>query len=186
MPAPQLTLIDRKRLELARALATAPELLLLDEFMAGLNPAETAAAMALIRRLVADGLTVLMVEHIVWALMDLSRPDHRAERGREDRRGPAGGRRRRSRACSTSTWAADAEAARVLEIARPRGGLRRRPRARRRDALACGAGEIVALLGPNGAGKSTLLQVDRRPRCARAPARIRWEGEDLARGAART
>ena len=72
-PAARLTLIDRKRLELARALATAPELLLLDEFMAGLNPAETATAMALIRRLVGDGLTVLMVEHIVWALMDLSR-----------------------------------------------------------------------------------------------------------------
>jgi len=64
---------QRKRLELARALATAPELLLLDEFMAGLNPTETATAMALVRRLVADGLTVLMVEHIVWALMDLCR-----------------------------------------------------------------------------------------------------------------
>ena len=72
-PASALTLMDRKRLELARALATGPELLLLDEFMAGLNPAETAAAMALIRRLVAEGLTVLMVEHIVWALMDLAR-----------------------------------------------------------------------------------------------------------------
>jgi branched-chain amino acid transport system ATP-binding protein len=73
VPAARLTLIDRKRLELARALATSPELLLLDEFMAGLNPTETATAMALIRRLVADGLTVLMVEHIVWALMELSR-----------------------------------------------------------------------------------------------------------------
>jgi len=72
-PAARLTLIDRKRLELARALATSPELLLLDEFMAGLNPAETATAMTLVRRLVADGLTVLMVEHIVWALMDLAR-----------------------------------------------------------------------------------------------------------------
>src|SRR5436190_2266336 len=72
-PAARLTLIDRKRLELARALATSPELLLLDEFMAGLNPAETTTAMALVRRLVADGLTVLMVEHIVWALMDLAR-----------------------------------------------------------------------------------------------------------------
>ncbi|HKW93359.1 MAG TPA: ABC transporter ATP-binding protein, partial [Methylomirabilota bacterium] len=72
-PAVALTLMDRKRLELARALATGPELLLLDEFMAGLNPAETATAMALLRRLVADGMTVLMVEHIVWALMDLAR-----------------------------------------------------------------------------------------------------------------
>jgi ABC-type branched-subunit amino acid transport system ATPase component len=73
VPAARLTLIDRKRLELARALGTAPQLLLLDEFLAGLNPAETATAMTLIRRLVADGLTVLMVEHIVWALMELSR-----------------------------------------------------------------------------------------------------------------
>jgi branched-chain amino acid transport system ATP-binding protein len=72
-PAAALTLMDRKRLDLARALATGPDLLLLDEFMAGLNPTETAAAMDLIRRLVADGLTVLMVEHIVWALMDLAR-----------------------------------------------------------------------------------------------------------------
>ena len=73
VPAAELTLIDRKRLELARALATDPELLLLDEFMAGLNPAETAIAMALIRRLSAEGMSVLIVEHIVWALMELSR-----------------------------------------------------------------------------------------------------------------
>ena len=72
VPAARLTLIDRKRLELARALATSPRLLLLDEFMAGLNPTETATAMALVRRLVGGGLTVLMVEHIVWALMELS------------------------------------------------------------------------------------------------------------------
>jgi branched-chain amino acid transport system ATP-binding protein len=65
-------LMDRKRLELARALATSPHLLLLDEFMAGLNPAETGEAMTLIRELQAGGITVLMVEHIVWALMDLS------------------------------------------------------------------------------------------------------------------
>jgi branched-chain amino acid transport system ATP-binding protein len=73
VPAAQLTLVDRKRLELARALATSPQLLLLDEFMAGLNPAETGAAMALIRRLQAEGTTILMVEHIVWALLELSR-----------------------------------------------------------------------------------------------------------------
>ena len=72
-PAARLTFVDKKRLELARALATSPALLLLDEFLAGLNPAETASAMALVRRLVGEGITVLMVEHIVWALLDLSR-----------------------------------------------------------------------------------------------------------------
>ncbi len=63
----------RKRLELARALATAPHLLLLDELMAGLSPVETEGVMALLRRLQREGVTILMVEHIVWALLDLSR-----------------------------------------------------------------------------------------------------------------
>ena len=66
------TVMDRKRLELARALATSPKLLLLDEFMAGLTPTETAAAINLIRQLQRAGLTVILVEHIVWALLDIS------------------------------------------------------------------------------------------------------------------
>ena len=73
LSASQLTLMDKKRLELARALATAPHLLLLDEFMAGLNPTEAETAIALVRRLLGEGVTILMVEHIVWALMDLAR-----------------------------------------------------------------------------------------------------------------
>jgi branched-chain amino acid transport system ATP-binding protein len=72
VPAARLTLLERRRLELARALATGPDLLLLDEFMAGLTPSETADAMALIRRLREAGVTLLVVEHIVWALLDLS------------------------------------------------------------------------------------------------------------------
>ena len=71
-PAHTLTVMDRKRLELARALATSPKLLLLDEFMAGLTPTETADAIKLIRALQRRGLTVIMVEHIVWALLDIS------------------------------------------------------------------------------------------------------------------
>ena len=59
-------------MELARALGTSPKLLMLDEFMAGLTPAETAEAMKLIRALRNQGLTLILVEHIVWALLDLS------------------------------------------------------------------------------------------------------------------
>ena len=66
------TVMDRKRLELARALGTSPKLLLLAEFMAGLTPTETTAAIDLIRQLQRAGLTVVLVEHIVWALLDLS------------------------------------------------------------------------------------------------------------------
>jgi branched-chain amino acid transport system ATP-binding protein len=71
-PANTLTMMDRKRLELARALATAPKLLLLDEFMAGLTPAEMTAAIRLIREMQRSGVAVVLVEHIVWALLDVS------------------------------------------------------------------------------------------------------------------
>ena len=71
-PANTLTVMDRKRLELARALGSSPRLLLLDEVMAGLTPTETAEAIHLIRALQRGGLTIVLVEHIVWALLDLS------------------------------------------------------------------------------------------------------------------
>ena len=71
-PANTLTVMDRKRLELARALATAPILLLLDEFMAGLTPTETTDAIYLLRELQSRGVTIVLVEHIVWALLDVS------------------------------------------------------------------------------------------------------------------
>lgn len=71
-PVTTLTVMDRKRLELARALATSPKLLLLDEFMAGLTPTETAGALRLIREMQRRGVTIILVEHIVWALLDVS------------------------------------------------------------------------------------------------------------------
>jgi branched-chain amino acid transport system ATP-binding protein len=67
-----LTLADRKRLELARALATEPTLLLLDEVMAGLNPTETAAIVGLIQRINEDGVSILLIEHNMRAVMTLS------------------------------------------------------------------------------------------------------------------
>ena len=72
VPAKSLTLVDRKRLELARALATSPTLLLIDELLAGLNPSEVVVAMELIRRIRASGITILMVEHLVKAVFGLS------------------------------------------------------------------------------------------------------------------
>ncbi|OLC16032.1 MAG: ABC transporter ATP-binding protein [Candidatus Rokubacteria bacterium 13_1_40CM_69_27] len=63
----------RKRLEVARALATRPRLLLLDEVMAGLNPSELAGMVELIRRLHGEGLTLIVIEHIMAAMMRLAR-----------------------------------------------------------------------------------------------------------------
>jgi branched-chain amino acid transport system ATP-binding protein len=71
-PARALTLVDRKRLELARALASRPVLLLLDELLAGLNPSEVLAAVALIRRIRESGVTIVLVEHLVRALFGVS------------------------------------------------------------------------------------------------------------------
>jgi branched-chain amino acid transport system ATP-binding protein len=67
-----LPLALRKRLEVARALATRPRLLLLDEVMAGLNPTELAAMVELVRRLHAEGLTLVVIEHIMAAMMRLA------------------------------------------------------------------------------------------------------------------
>jgi branched-chain amino acid transport system ATP-binding protein len=67
-----LTLAERKRLELARALATEPRLLLLDEVMAGLNATETERMLELVRRIHARGIAVLLIEHVMRAVMTLS------------------------------------------------------------------------------------------------------------------
>jgi branched-chain amino acid transport system ATP-binding protein len=70
-PAKDLTLANQKRLEVARALATKPELLLLDELMAGLNPTETAEAMELVTRIRDKGITIFMIEHVMKAIMSV-------------------------------------------------------------------------------------------------------------------
>ena len=67
-----LTIADRKRLELARALATQPKILLLDEVMAGLNPKETMEAIQLIHQIQLRGITLLVIEHVMRAIMSLS------------------------------------------------------------------------------------------------------------------
>lgn len=71
VPARNLTLANQKRLEVARALATDPELLLLDELMAGLNPTEVAQAMDLVNQIRERGITVFVVEHVMKAIMGI-------------------------------------------------------------------------------------------------------------------
>jgi branched-chain amino acid transport system ATP-binding protein len=71
-PGRSLTVMERKRLEMARALATQPSLLLLDEVAAGLRPNEIQDMIALVRRIAAGGVSVLIIEHVLEAVMRLS------------------------------------------------------------------------------------------------------------------
>jgi branched-chain amino acid transport system ATP-binding protein len=77
LPASSLTLPDRKRLEVARALATEPRILLLDEVMAGLRPTETDRMVSIFKDINREtGLTILLIEHVMRAVMALSREIH--------------------------------------------------------------------------------------------------------------
>jgi branched-chain amino acid transport system ATP-binding protein len=71
VPAKDLTLANQKRLEVARALATKPELLLLDELMAGLTHTEVAEAMELVAKIRKRGITIIMIEHVMTAIMSV-------------------------------------------------------------------------------------------------------------------
>jgi branched-chain amino acid transport system ATP-binding protein len=70
-PARDLTLVNQKRMEVARALATKPTLLLLDELMAGLNQTELIEAMELVKKIQKKGITIIMIEHVMKAIMGI-------------------------------------------------------------------------------------------------------------------
>lgn len=81
-PAGALTVAGRKRLELARALATGPDLLLLDEVMAGLTPTEVSEVVNLVRGIQEAGTTILLIEHVMQAVMSLSDRTYVLNQGR--------------------------------------------------------------------------------------------------------
>jgi len=72
LPAGKLNVPEKKRLELARALASKPKLILLDEVLAGLNPAEVSEMIKVIERIRQEGITILMIEHLMHAIMNVS------------------------------------------------------------------------------------------------------------------
>lgn len=87
-PAASLTVAGRKRLEVARALATEPKLLLLDEVLAGLNPSEIRDILPVIRAIRDEGITIFMIEHIMQAVMTLCETVHVLARGEVIAAGP--------------------------------------------------------------------------------------------------
>jgi branched-chain amino acid transport system ATP-binding protein len=87
-PAATLTVSGRKRLELARALATRPKLLLLDEVLAGLNPSEIRDVLPIIRAIRERGVTILMIEHVMQAVMSLAEKIYVLVEGRVIAQGP--------------------------------------------------------------------------------------------------
>ena len=91
-PAGSLTVAGRKRLELARALATRPRMLLLDEVLAGLNPSEIRDMIPIVPAIRDQGVTILMIEHVMQAVMSLCDPIYVLSQGRII----AGGRLQRS------------------------------------------------------------------------------------------
>jgi branched-chain amino acid transport system ATP-binding protein len=86
-PVEDLNLLQEKRLEIARALATEPKVLLLDEVMAGLRPAEAAQAVELVKQVNAEGVTVVFIEHVMPVVRDLAHRVLVMDHGRELARG---------------------------------------------------------------------------------------------------
>ena len=158
--AKDLTTIDQRRLEMARALATQPKILLLDEVMAGLNPAEIDQAVALVGKLSARGLTIVIVEHVMRAIMAVAQP-HRGARSRpEDRGRLAQGDRREPGSdprLSRLLCASAGREARMLKLSGVSARYGSVP-AITNVSIEIGEGEAVGLLGANGAGKSTTLR----------------------------
>ena len=185
-PAYSLSYANRRRLEIARALATRPRLLLLDEPAAGMNPNETHEMTELIGRLRDElGLAILVIEHDMHVVEGMLRPRRRARPRRQDRRGQLrrrspthpGGRRGVPGARPRGAGGGDERGSKLRccsldEVTTYYGQMR----ILEGISLQVGAGELVCLLGGNASGKSTTLKTILgivRPRAGRVAARRR-------------
>jgi branched-chain amino acid transport system ATP-binding protein len=185
-PAATLPHVDRRLVEIARALATSPAVLLLDEPAAGLSEADTAKLGGLLQRLARAGLAVVLVEHDMSLVMSISDEIVVLDAGRRIAAGspavvrndPAVKAAYLGAAMSAGPAVSRTAAAPLLEVEGLSAGY---------GALAVldnvslkvGRGEVIALFGPNGAGKSTLMKALSgliRP----VSGSIRLAGEDLA------
>ena len=190
-PAGTLPLLDQKRLDMGRALASNPRLLLLDEVSAGLSESELDEAIALIARLHADGATLLIVEHVQRVVHELA--DHvvvlnfgrlltegtPAEVTADERVQQVylGSGATPQRTSGPAPVHADGNAGLVIRDLTVRRGMHR---ALEDVSLDVAPGTIVTVLGPNGAGKSTLAQAISGVVPVRSGT-ISWQGRDVTR-----
>lgn len=197
--ASRLALLDLKRLEVARALASEPRLLLLDEVSAGLNESELDAAIELLRELNRSGITLVVVEHVQRVVHELAdrvivlnwgkllttgtpsevTADRRVQEiYLGDGRAASTGERRSlpESPGSTDVPPDDASGLRIASLDVHRGGQH----ALRGVDLRIAPGEIVTLLGANGAGKTTLAQAV-SGLVGVTSGSIRWNGREIAK-----
>ena len=143
MPAGSLNVLQKKRLEIARALATEPKLLLLDETMAGLSGIERQDATALIRQIHARGVTILMIEHVMEIVMNVSDKVVVLNGGKLLMEG------------TPKEVASNEEV--ILKAEHLQSGYQGTP-VLHDISFEVEEGKIVAILGSNGAGKTTTLR----------------------------
>ena len=175
-PARSLTLPDRKRLEVARALATEPKLLLLDEVMAGLRPTETDRMVEILRKLNREsGLTILLIEHVMRAVMSVATRVLVLHHGAAIAEGHAGGGGARARGGAVLSRRGGVVMLSVENLDVFYGDVR----ALDDVSLEVPQGAIVAIVGANGAGKTSLIRTIagmHRP----TRGRIMLRGNDIA------